>query len=112
MATKVLVKMAHLLKQQKSLSPAIHSCNKYLLLKQQNFLQCSLSKIDKFNYLNSLLEGSAAAALQGLSLTEGNYDDALDILKTRFGNPQQIITGHMEELLKLPDCLGDKAPAL
>ena len=33
-----------------------------------------ISKIDKLNYLNSLLEGPAAPTLQGLSLTEGNYD--------------------------------------
>jgi len=58
-----------------------------------------------------LLEGSAATALQGLNLTEGNYDDAVDMLD-KIREPQQIITGHMEELLKLPDCLGDKASAL
>ena len=32
-----------------------------------------ISKIDKFNYLNSLLEEAATMIIQGLSLTEANY---------------------------------------
>ena len=72
----------------------------------------SISKIDKFNYLNSLLEGVAAMTIQGLSLTEDNYDSAVETLKERFGNPQQIFTSHMEELLKLPDCTGDRVSVL
>lgn len=72
----------------------------------------NISKVDKFNYLNSLVEGAAAMTIQGLSLTEGNYDSAVEMLQTRFGNPQQIITSHMEELLKLHDCVGDKASPL
>ena len=72
----------------------------------------SIAKIDKFNYLNSLLEGAAAMTIQGLSLTEANYDSAVKMLQERFGNTQQIITSHMEELLKLPDCTGDKVSAL
>ena len=71
-----------------------------------------ISKIDKLNYLNSLLEGLAALTLQGLSLTEGNYDGAVGLLKSRYGNPQQIITSHMDQLLKLPTCTGEKASSL
>lgn len=66
----------------------------------------SLSAIDKFNYLNSLLEGHASRAIQGLSLTEANYESAIEILNERFGRKQQIISAHMDELLKLPNCLG------
>ena len=36
----------------------------------------SITKIDKFNYLNSLLEGAASMTIQGLSLTKANYDSA------------------------------------
>ena len=39
-----------------------------------------LSKIDKFNYLNSLLEGNAKRAIQGLTLSDANYDSAIEIL--------------------------------
>ena len=61
----------------------------------------SLSDIDKFNYLRSLLEGSAAGAIRGLPLTAENYGAAKDILKKRFGQPQIIINAHMEGLVKV-----------
>ena len=35
-----------------------------------------LSVIDKFNYLNSLLEGAAAQSIQGLPLSEKSYEAA------------------------------------
>lgn len=78
-------------------------------LKPQNN---NITKIDKFNYLNSLLEGTAALTVQGLSLTEANYDSAVELVKSRYGNPQQIITAHMDQLLKLPTCVGEKASSL
>ena len=71
-----------------------------------------LSKIDKFNYLNSLLEGPASRAIQGLTVTENNYHAAIEILQQRFGKPQQIISAHMDELLKIPACTGDKPSQL
>ena len=71
-----------------------------------------ISKIDKFNYLNSLLEGAALRAIQGLTLTGANYDSAIEILKDRFGRPQQIITAHMDEILKIPACTGDRLSSL
>ena len=66
-----------------------------------------LSTVDKFNYLNSLLEGRALRAVQGLPVTEGNYQSAVDILQQRFGKSQAIISAHMEELMKILAC-GDK----
>ena len=35
-----------------------------------------LSSVDKFNYLHALLEGQAAGAIQGLTLSESNYQAA------------------------------------
>ena len=70
-----------------------------------------ISTIDKFNYLNSLLEGNAARAIHGLPLTESNYNSAIKILKDRFSKPQAIISAHMDELLKLQVC-NDRANAL
>ena len=71
------------------------------------------TKIDKFNYLNSVLEGAAAMKIQGLSLTEANYDSAVELLlQVSFGNTQKISTSHIDELLKLPDCTGDCVSAL
>ena len=60
----------------------------------------ALNKIDKYNYLNSLLEGPAARAVQGLTLTEANYDSAIELLKSRFGKPQQVIMH--QSILALP----------
>ena len=59
-----------------------------------------LTKINKFSYLVSLLEGTASRAIEGLPVTEENYDSVVDILKKRFGNPQKLISTHVEELLK------------
>ena len=71
-----------------------------------------LSTIDKFNYLNSLLEGCALHTVKGLPITEGNYQSALDILTQRFGKSQAIVSAHMEELMKIPACTGDKPSQL
>ena len=57
--------------------------------------------MDKFNYLSSLLESSAAEAIAGLTLTAANYDEAIETLKKRFGNPQLIVNRHMEALLNV-----------
>ena len=58
----------------------------------------TLSSVDKFNYLSSLLDSSAAEAIAGLTLTAANYDEAIATLK-RFGSPQLIVNRHMEALL-------------
>ena len=71
-----------------------------------------LTIIDKFNYLVSLLEGSALRSIKGLAITEENYQAALDILQERFGNSQQIISTHMDELLKLQPCTSEKSSQL
>ena len=46
-------------------------------------VHCSteLTKIEKFNYLTSLLESAAAHSIQGLTLSESNYDSAVELLK-------------------------------
>ena len=40
-------------------------------------------------------------AIQGLTVTDANYDAAINILNQRFGKPQQIISAHMDELLRI-----------
>ena len=59
----------------------------------------TLSSVDKFNYLISLLDSAAAEAIAGLTITSANYDEAIATLKKRFGNPQLIVNRHMEALL-------------
>ena len=72
----------------------------------------SLSTVDKFNYLNALLEGSAARSIQGLSLSEANYTAVTEILKEKFGRTPTIISANMESLLQLPVCAGDRSSHL
>jgi len=60
-----------------------------------------LSEIDKFTYLKGLFGGEASAAIAGLSLTQGNYEAVIEILKKRFGDEQKIISASMGMLLKL-----------
>ena len=40
-------------------------------------------EVDKFNYLKSLLGGSAALVIAGLTLTNASYEKAIDLLKQR-----------------------------
>jgi len=56
-----------------------------------NHINTSLTAVDKFQYLLSLLESSAFAAVAGLKLTEPNYNEAIDILTKQFGNKHLII---------------------
>ena len=61
----------------------------------------ALTNIDKFSYLTSSLESTAAEAIAGLKLTSANYNEAVATLNRRFGNKQSIINRHMELLLRL-----------
>jgi len=57
-------------------------------------------------------EGSAARAIEGLTFTEANYGAAVEILQERFGRPQQIISAHMDQLLKVSPCTSDRPSSL
>ncbi|XP_064470189.1 uncharacterized protein LOC135384938 [Ornithodoros turicata] len=61
-----------------------------------------LAKSEKFQYLRTLLKGDAASAIRGLQATAACYDDAIDILKQRFGNTTRIEREHLSRLRKLP----------
>ena len=60
-----------------------------------------LSDVDKFNYLKTLVESMAAAAIRGLPLIADNYEVVKNNLKKRFGQPQVIINVHMQSLVKI-----------
>ena len=61
----------------------------------------SLPPINKFSYLKTLFTGKAKDALNSLELTSGNYDKAVAILKSRFGDPQVVIQSNIDILLAL-----------
>ncbi|KAG1672966.1 snRNA-activating protein complex subunit 3 [Nymphon striatum] len=62
--------------------------------------------ISKFNYLISLLRGEAKRVLEGLPVTEENYQEAKNIIKKRYGRKELIIFSHVQSLLGLevPTC--------
>ena len=60
----------------------------------------SLTDIDRFNYLKRYLKNQAADTISGLTLSSENYKEAIQILRSRFGNPQVLISAHVEALLK------------
>ena len=60
-----------------------------------------LFPVEKFNYLNSVVEGTAQEAIGGLSLTAANYEQAVTTLKKRFGSKQKIINKHMDTMLNV-----------
>ena len=61
----------------------------------------SLSNIEKFSYLQSLLVGKAQEAIAGMSLTDANYTAAIDLLQRRFGDKERTIAAHMDNLMSL-----------
>jgi hypothetical protein len=67
----------------------------------------NLEGVQKCNYLQAQLSGDAARAIAGFPLTNNNYKQAVDLLKTRFGEPQKIINNHMQALLNLPNPSND-----
>ena len=67
----------------------------------------SLADIDKFSYLQSLLEGRARETIAGLPLTNANYSVAVDLLEKRFGSKEKITAAHMEALMSLDSVSSD-----
>ena len=88
-------------------------------LEFQSFWDCfsasvdktSLKKVIKFTYLKSYLTGPARAAIDGISLVEANYDEAVQILHDRFGNKQLLISTNIGKLINLPVVNGNDGVA-
>ena len=64
-----------------------------------------LSDIEKFNYLKSKVSGEAKSAILGLTLSKENYKIAVEILKDRFGNTQEVIDLHYHKMINLPQAV-------
>ena len=61
-----------------------------------------LSPVNKLNYLKGMVIGQAGAAISGLKITPDDYKIALDILKSRFGDTNIIISAYKEQLDGMP----------
>ena len=64
-----------------------------------------LSDIEKFNYLKNKVSGEAKSAILGLTLSKENYKIAVEILKDRFGNTQEVIDLHYHKMINLPQAV-------
>ena len=80
------------------------------IFKWQEFWDCfntaihekELSRIDKFNYLRSLLRNDVKEVLSGLETTDANYGTAIEFLQERYGKKQLIIHAHYAKLKEMP----------
>lgn len=61
-----------------------------------------LTVLDKFGYLKAAVTGDAASVIKGLPPTARCYEDALELLKSRFGDEEGLIQAHMRKLLSVP----------
>ena len=63
--------------------------------------ESDMSPVNKFSYLQSLLQDEALACVAGLSLTDDNYESAKVLLQKRFGRKEKIIFSHIQKLLSI-----------
>lgn len=61
----------------------------------------NISDVDKLLYLQSILEGDAKQAIEGLDTTNKNYSIAVRTLKERYGKPVAIIDAHYVALYRI-----------
>ena len=78
---------------------------------QTRFINIAVVNINKSSDQTVLFQGPAADCIQGFSLTSKNYQ-AKKSLEERFGNPQEIISAHMNVLLKLSKLNNDSVSRL
>ena len=64
-------------------------------------VKTNISETDKFTYLKSLLSESAFETISGLTLTSGNYVEAIKLLQNRYGNHQALINAYMDKFVQL-----------
>ena len=61
-----------------------------------------IDNVQKFQYLKAQLRGDAARTIEGLQVTNANYNEALTLLKKRFGQTHILISQYMKALWELP----------
>ncbi|XP_059622188.1 uncharacterized protein LOC132265508 [Phlebotomus argentipes] len=58
-----------------------------------------ISKVQKLHYLITHLDGQPKQLLAHFSLTDANYDSALQILNARYNNQRQMVTNYMNAIV-------------
>ncbi|XP_043264076.1 uncharacterized protein LOC122404211 [Colletes gigas] len=72
----------------------------------------SLSGLQKYHYLNSVLQGSAARVIEALGISEANYRVAWDALVTRYQDSTALLRHHVHALLDIAPVKKFSASAL
>ena len=65
-------------------------------------LNSTLSNVQKFCYLKAQLVDQALQTVEGFTLTNVHYEEALCLLKERYGQPHKITNAYMQSLIELP----------
>ncbi|KAL1464015.1 hypothetical protein MTO96_027049 [Rhipicephalus appendiculatus] len=60
-----------------------------------------LTGIEKFKYLKTYLAGAAKRAIEGVRLTEVNYNIAVKVLTERIGRKDLLVDDHIDSLLAI-----------
>ena len=64
--------------------------------------EASLSDDVKLTYLKTLVTGKGKSAIAEFAHSGGMYKDALKTLERNFGQPQNVITTHLDKLSSFP----------
>jgi len=70
-------------------------------------LKSSYTAAQKLQYLKGYLKGEPARLLQSFQVTDGNYEEALQVLKKRYENKRLTVYSHAKALLQAPACTSD-----
>ena len=62
----------------------------------------NISSVDKFAYLQSLSSPSTSEFISGLTTTAESYNEAVELLKQRYGNTQVLINAHIQQFVSSP----------
>ena len=90
-----------------SFSGEVLEYNDFIQLFTTSIDSLTLSNVQKFGYLKTLLKGEAFSLLSGLEINDTNYSVALKLLKERYGSKVRQQRAHIRKLLSL-DCVNAK----
>ncbi|XP_043468116.1 uncharacterized protein LOC122502236 [Leptopilina heterotoma] len=62
----------------------------------------SISAVQKFRYLSSLLTGDAVQVIKGLEISAANYQEAWELLEKRYKNKPLMIHNHIKGIVDYP----------
>ncbi|XP_074028835.1 uncharacterized protein [Leptinotarsa decemlineata] len=67
----------------------------------------TMDKMEKFYYLISCIKGEFSKVIEAIEVTESNYENAWDLLKSRYENKLLTIKNHVRALVEAPAIVRD-----